>query len=73
MGNYEPVPDRRSRLERGSPRRNHGHAVTNPRMRACSIGAFGSCLRLCSANELAPSAAAEINNCVRTLESEHES
>jgi hypothetical protein len=26
----------RRRLDRGSPRRNHGHAVANPRMRACS-------------------------------------
>ncbi len=32
---------RRSPLDRGSPRRNHGHAVTNPRMRACSTVVSG--------------------------------
>src|SRR6516225_3526556 len=42
-------PDRRSSLEsEAAPRRNHGHAVANPRMRACSTGVFGSCLRLCA-------------------------
>jgi hypothetical protein len=35
-------PDRRSSLERGSPE-------TKPRrMRACSTGVFGSCLRPCA-------------------------
>ena len=42
-------------------------------MRACSTGVFGSCLRLCAPLSRPPSAAAETNNCVRTLESEHES
>jgi WD40 repeat protein len=35
-------------LERGSPRRNSGHAVINPRMRACSTGVFSLCLLPCA-------------------------
>src|SRR6516162_2722518 len=67
-------PDRRSSLEsEAAPRRNHGHAVTNPRMRACSTGVFGSCLRPCAPMSRSPPAAAETNIRVRTLESEHKS
>src|SRR6516225_11637238 len=46
---YEPVPGPMLVLRsEAAPRRNHGHAVTNPRMRACSTGVFGSCLRPCA-------------------------
>jgi hypothetical protein len=75
VGNLVPVmsrsPDRCSTLERGSPRRNHGHAVPNPRMRACSTGVFGSCLLLC-APTIGAVRGGGVKNCAPPLESEHE-
>jgi hypothetical protein len=62
-------PDRCSTLERGSPRRNHGHAVPNPRMRACSTGVFGSCLLLC-APTIGAVRGGGVKNCAPPLESE---
>src|SRR5438132_5084004 len=66
-------PDRRSSLERGSPE-------TKPRScgnQSAHESLFNRRLRVLSpavrTSELAPSAAAETNNCVWTLESEHES
>ena len=77
MGNprdcYEPVPgpmlDPRARQPRDG---NHGHAVPNPRMRACSTGVFGSCLLLC-APTIGAVRGGGVKNCAPPLESEHES
>ena len=71
---YEPVPpDRRSFLERGSPE-------TKPRScgnQSAHESLFNRRLRVLSpavrTSKPTSSAAAETNNCVRTLESEHES
>ena len=45
---YEPVSGSMLDPRARQPRRNDGHAVPNPRMRACSTGVFGSCLLLCA-------------------------
>ena len=63
---------RRSPLDRGSPRRNHGHAVTNPRMRACSTVVFRPRL-LPWASRKSASGRNQMMCCAKAIDSEHES